>query len=97
MAAILLPTGPDGVRRFTRQSLAALQQRISEERSRSTRDYKEDLGNVEAPRPRPDLEAGKQLPRIYGDPPSTLVGVPLEDIDPFYFQNQRVRTGRGGG
>uniref|UniRef100_A0A8C5A2Q8 Sodium channel protein n=1 Tax=Gadus morhua TaxID=8049 RepID=A0A8C5A2Q8_GADMO len=90
MAAILLPTGPDGVRRFTRQSLAALQQRISEERSRSTRDYKEDLGNVEAPRPRPDLEAGKQLPRIYGDPPSTLVGVPLEDIDPFYFQNQRT-------
>ncbi|CAL8322396.1 unnamed protein product [Arctogadus glacialis] len=90
MAAILLPTGPDGVRRFTRQSLAALQQRISEERSRSTRDYKEDLGNVEAPRPRPDLEAGKQLPRIYGDPPSTLVGVPLDDIDPYYFQNQRT-------
>lgn len=50
----------------------------------------QDLGNVELPRARPDLEAGKQLPRIFADIPSHLVGVPLEDIDPYYFRDKRV-------
>ncbi|XP_071758265.1 sodium channel protein type 3 subunit alpha-like [Centroberyx gerrardi] len=90
MAAMLLPTGPDGLRRFTRESLAALEQRIAEEQAKNAKDYQEDLGNVELPKPRADLEAGKQLPRIYGDIPAELVGVPLDDIDPFYFKNQRT-------
>lgn len=51
---------------------------------------RQDLGDVELPRPRPDLEAGKQLPRIFADIPSHLVGVPLEDIDPYYFKDKRV-------
>lgn len=51
---------------------------------------RQDLGDVEVPRPRADLEAGKQLPRIYADIPSHLVGVPLEDIDPYHFKDQRV-------
>lgn len=50
----------------------------------------QDLGDVELPRPRPDLEAGKQLPRIFADIPPHLLGVPLEDIDPFYFKDKRV-------
>lgn len=50
----------------------------------------QDLGNVELLQPRPDLEAGKQLPRIFADIPSHLVGVPLEDIDPYYFKDKRV-------
>lgn len=50
----------------------------------------QDLGDVELPEPRPDLEAGKQLPRIFADIPSHLVGVPLEDIDPYYFRDKRV-------
>ncbi|XP_055721815.1 sodium channel protein type 4 subunit alpha-like [Salvelinus fontinalis] len=90
MAATLLPTGPDGLRRFTRESLAAIEQRIAEEQAKNAKDYQEDLGNVELPMPRPDLEAGKQLPRIFGDIPPGLVGVPLDDIDPFYFKNQRT-------
>lgn len=45
---------------------------------------------MEVLRPRPDLEAGKQLPRIFADIPSHLLGVPLEDIDPYYFKDQRV-------
>ncbi|KAJ3611449.1 hypothetical protein NHX12_021464, partial [Muraenolepis orangiensis] len=49
-----------------------------------------DLGDVELPSPRGDLEAGKQLPRIFGEIPSHLVGVPLEDIDPYYFKDQRL-------
>ncbi|XP_046884070.1 sodium channel protein type 4 subunit alpha-like [Hypomesus transpacificus] len=90
MAAMLLPTGPDGLRQFTRASLAAIEQRIAEEQAKNAKDYQEDLGNVELPKPRADLEAGKQLPRIFGDIPAGLVGVPLDDIDPFYFKNQRT-------
>ncbi|KAM3866083.1 sodium channel protein type 2 subunit alpha-like [Diretmus argenteus] len=90
MAAMLLPTGPDGLRLFTHESLAAIEQRIVEEQAKNAKDYQEDLGNVELLKPRPDLEAGKQLPRIYGDIPPELVGLPLEDIDPFYFKNQRT-------
>lgn len=90
MAAMLLPPGPDSLHRFTRESLAGIEQRIAEEEAKNAKEYKEDLGDVELPKPRADLEAGKQLPRIFGDIPSALVGVPLEDIDPFYFKNQRV-------
>ncbi|XP_073796599.1 sodium channel, voltage gated, type V-like, alpha b isoform X1 [Danio rerio] len=90
MAAILFPPGPDSLHRFTRESLAGIEQRIAEEEARNAKRYQEDRGDVEPPKPRADLEAGKQLPRIFGDIPSALVGVPLEDIDPFYFQNRRT-------
>ncbi|XP_030624433.1 sodium channel, voltage gated, type V-like, alpha b [Chanos chanos] len=90
MATMLFPPGPDSLHRFTRESLAGIEQRIAEEEARNAKEYQEDLGDVELPQPRVDLEAGKQLPRIFGDIPSELVGVPLEDIDPFYFQNQRT-------
>lgn len=44
----------------------------------------------DGPQPDPALEAGNGLPmRIKPDFPPELVGVPIEDIDPFY-QNQRV-------
>nr|XP_023991506.1 sodium channel protein type 2 subunit alpha-like [Salvelinus alpinus] len=92
MATLLLPPGPDSLHRFTRESLAAVEQRIVEEEARRTKHYQEDLGDVELPRPRADLEAGKQLPRIFGDIPNGLVGVPLEDFDPFYFMNQRYQS-----
>uniref|UniRef100_A0AAQ4P4G9 Sodium channel protein n=1 Tax=Gasterosteus aculeatus aculeatus TaxID=481459 RepID=A0AAQ4P4G9_GASAC len=81
MAAMLLPTGPDGLRRFTRESMAALEQRIAQERAKEAK---------EPSKPRIDLEAGKQLPRIFGEIPTELIGVPLEDIDPFYYKNQRT-------
>lgn len=90
MAAILLPTGPDALRRFTRESLAAMEQRIAEEQAKKAKVFKEAQKNVEPPKPRADLEAGKQLPRIYGDISTEFIGVPLEDIDPFY-KNKRVR------
>ncbi|XP_027877482.1 sodium channel protein type 4 subunit alpha B-like [Xiphophorus couchianus] len=90
MAATLLPTGPDGLRRFTRESLAALERRVAEEQAKSSKDCTEAQKNAEAAKPRADLEAGKQLPRIFGDVPPELVGVPLEDIDPFYYKNQKT-------
>ncbi|NXI11343.1 SCN8A protein, partial [Irena cyanogastra] len=37
------------------------------------------------PKPNSDLEAGKNLPFIYGDIPKGLVAVPLEDFDPYYM------------
>nr|XP_046263562.1 sodium channel protein type 4 subunit alpha B-like [Scatophagus argus] len=90
MAAMLLPTGPDGLRRFTRESLAALEQRIAEEQAKNAKVCHDAHRNTEPSKPRPDLEAGKQLPRIYGDIPPELIGLPLEDIDPFYYKNQRT-------
>ncbi|KPP60096.1 sodium channel protein type 3 subunit alpha-like, partial [Scleropages formosus] len=90
MATMLLPPGPDILRPFTRESLANIEQRIAEEQARNAKEYQEDMGDVETPKPRADFEAGKQLPRIFGDIPSGLIGVPLEDIDPFYFKNQRT-------
>uniref|UniRef100_A0A3B3IKS9 Sodium channel protein n=1 Tax=Oryzias latipes TaxID=8090 RepID=A0A3B3IKS9_ORYLA len=81
MAGCVFPMGPESFQRFTPDSLAAIEQRIAQE---------EDLGDVELPRPRPDLEAGKQLPRIFADIPPHLLGVPLEDIDPFYFKDKRT-------
>lgn len=92
MAAILLPTGPDGLRRFTRESLAALEQRIAEEQAKKAKDRHDTHKNADPPKPRADLEAGKQLPRIFGDIPPELIGMPLEDIDPFYYKNRRVRA-----
>uniref|UniRef100_A0A3Q3MG81 Sodium channel protein n=1 Tax=Labrus bergylta TaxID=56723 RepID=A0A3Q3MG81_9LABR len=81
MAGCVFPMGPESFQRFTPDSLAAIEQRIAQEK---------DLGDVVLPRPRPDLEAGKQLPRIFADIPSHLVGVPLEDIDQYYFKERRT-------
>uniref|UniRef100_A0A3P8WIY0 Sodium channel protein n=1 Tax=Cynoglossus semilaevis TaxID=244447 RepID=A0A3P8WIY0_CYNSE len=84
MAGFVFPMGPESFQRFTPDSLAAIEQRIVQEQSRQNKQYQE------LPRPRPDLEAGKTLPRIFAEIPSHLVGVPLEDIDPYYFKDQRT-------
>ncbi|XP_061522813.1 sodium channel protein type 4 subunit alpha B-like [Phycodurus eques] len=90
MAGCVFPMGPESFQRFTPDSLVAIEQRMAKEEARRNKHYQEDLGDVEVPRARADLEAGKQLPRIYADIPSHLVGVPLEDIDPYYFRDQRT-------
>uniref|UniRef100_A0A3B3RCL9 Sodium channel protein n=1 Tax=Paramormyrops kingsleyae TaxID=1676925 RepID=A0A3B3RCL9_9TELE len=90
MAAMLLPPGPDSLRRFTRESLADIERRIAKAEAGEPKGSQEDLGDKEPCKPRADFEAGTQLPRIFGDIPSGLVGVPLEDIDPFYYKNQRT-------
>lgn len=89
---MLLPTGPDGLRRFTRESLAALERRIAEEQAKKAKACHNTHKYTDPLKPRVDLEAGKQLPRIYGDVPPELVGIPLEDIDPFYYKNKRVSS-----
>ncbi|XP_016296401.1 sodium channel protein type 4 subunit alpha A-like [Sinocyclocheilus anshuiensis] len=80
MASLLPPTGNNIFHRFTPESLVEIDRLIQE---RST---KEDVEGVEEEpqAPSSDLEAGKCLPMIYGDPPVDLLNTPLEDIDPFY-------------
>lgn len=90
MASILLPAGSDGLQPFTLESLLGIEHRIAEEQVKNSKDSPESCMKAEHPKARADLEAGKVLPRIFGDIPSGLVGVPLEDIDPFYFNNQKV-------
>ncbi|TRY93604.1 hypothetical protein DNTS_033314, partial [Danionella cerebrum] len=80
MASRLPPTGASVFRRFTPDSLAEFKRLTLE---RSTRVAVE--GTEEEPQsPSRDLEAGKCLPMIYGEPPDHLLNTPLEDIDPFY-------------
>ncbi|XP_066508634.1 sodium channel protein type 2 subunit alpha-like [Hoplias malabaricus] len=90
MATMLLPAGPGALRRFTRESLAAIEKRVSEEQAKKVKDSSANRGNTDEPKPQADLEAGKVLPRIFGDIPTGLVGVPVEDIDAFYFKNQKT-------
>ncbi|KAK3529403.1 hypothetical protein QTP70_031133, partial [Hemibagrus guttatus] len=79
--AKMVPTRCTNVfRRFTPESLAEIERFIEEQRVR-----KEEEGvETEPTAPSSDLEAGKTLPMIYGDPPEELLNTPLEDIDPFY-------------
>ncbi|TWW56603.1 Sodium channel protein type 8 subunit alpha [Takifugu flavidus] len=101
-APLLAPPGPDSFKKFTRESLVALEQRIKEEKNRKPpkqdSSYRDD-DDENKPRPNSDLEAGKSLPYIYGDTPKGMVAVPLEDLDPYYLNSQKVRQdgARDGG
>uniref|UniRef100_A0A8C4M6N3 Sodium channel protein n=1 Tax=Equus asinus asinus TaxID=83772 RepID=A0A8C4M6N3_EQUAS len=71
------------LRPFTRESLAAIERRALEEEARLQRNKQMEIQETER-KPRSDLEAGKNLPLIYGDPPPEVIGIPLEDLDPYY-------------
>lgn len=92
-APLLAPPGPDSFKKFTRESLVALEQRIKEEKTKKPpkqdSSYRDD-DDENKPRPNSDLEAGKSLPYIYGDTPKGMVAVPLEDLDPYYLNSQKV-------
>lgn len=81
--ATLPPPGPQSFVYFTKQSLALIEQRISEGKAKEHKDEKKE-DDEEGPKPSSDLEAGKQLPFIYGDIPPGMVSEPLEDLDPYY-------------
>uniref|UniRef100_A0A5F9C5H1 Sodium channel protein n=1 Tax=Oryctolagus cuniculus TaxID=9986 RepID=A0A5F9C5H1_RABIT len=81
--AMLPPPGPQSFVRFTKQSLALIEQRIAEGKTKEPKEEKKD-DHDEGPKPSSDLEAGKQLPFIYGDIPAGMVSEPLEDLDPYY-------------
>ncbi|ELW62310.1 Sodium channel protein [Tupaia chinensis] len=81
--AMLPPPGPQSFVHFTKQSLALIEQRIAEGKAKEPKEEKKD-DDEEGPKPSSDLEAGKQLPFIYGDIPPGMVSEPLEDLDPYY-------------
>ncbi|KAM6078962.1 sodium channel protein type 1 subunit alpha isoform 5-T5 [Theristicus caerulescens] len=85
--SVLVPPGPDSFQYFTRESLAAIEQRIAAEKAKNSKqDRKDDDEN--GPKPNSDLEAGKTLPFIYGDIPPGMVSEPLEDMDPYYVNKK---------
>uniref|UniRef100_I3JRR2 Sodium channel protein n=1 Tax=Oreochromis niloticus TaxID=8128 RepID=I3JRR2_ORENI len=71
MAPLLPPIGSEIFKRFTPASLEEIQRR-------------HDIAEEDLPKPASDLEAGKPLPLIYGDPPPEFLNTPLEELDPFY-------------
>uniref|UniRef100_A0A8C7U2H3 Sodium channel protein n=1 Tax=Oncorhynchus mykiss TaxID=8022 RepID=A0A8C7U2H3_ONCMY len=73
MVALLPPTGTEVFRHFTLESLVEIDRRMAEE-----------VAEQDLPKPAVDLETGKILPFIYGDPPCELFNTPLEELDPFY-------------
>lgn len=89
MAQLLVPPGPDSFRRFSPESLKAIEARIAEENAKKPKGEKKKRSDENAPKPSRDLEAGKSLPLLYGDIPKGLVSTPLEDLDP-YYSNQKV-------
>lgn len=90
MAGLPHIPGPDNLRPFTPASLAAIEQRIAEAEALKVKRQQVELPEEEEIKPSSDLEAGKNLPLIYGDPPPELIGTPLEDLDPFY-KDKKVR------
>uniref|UniRef100_A0A8C5UEI0 Sodium channel protein type 2 subunit alpha n=1 Tax=Malurus cyaneus samueli TaxID=2593467 RepID=A0A8C5UEI0_9PASS len=88
--AMLVPPGPDSFFYFTKESLAAIEKRIADEKFHCDQDEPtDDAGHEENhPEPNNDLEAGKTLPFIYGDIPPGMVSEPLEDLDPYYINKK---------
>nr|XP_034988756.1 sodium channel protein type 2 subunit alpha isoform X4 [Zootoca vivipara] len=87
--SVLVPPGPDSFRYFTKESLAAIEQRIAEEKAKKPKHERKDIDDDEnKPKPNSDLEAGKSLPFIYGDIPPGMVSEPLEDLDPYYLNKK---------
>ena len=87
----VVPLGPESLRPFTRESLAAIERRVLEEEARQLQNKQMEIEETEQ-KPRSDMEAGKNLPLIYGDPPPEVIGIPLEDLDP-YYSDKKVCTG----
>lgn len=92
MAPLLPPRRTNAFRPFTRELLAEAE-RLKEERQKAD---VEGHDEEEPTAPNADMEAGKSLPMIFGDPPSELLNTPLEDLDPFYKAQNAVSRGTSG-
>uniref|UniRef100_A0A4W6FZ25 Sodium channel protein n=1 Tax=Lates calcarifer TaxID=8187 RepID=A0A4W6FZ25_LATCA len=89
MAQLLVPPGPDSFRPFSYESLKAIERRIAEENAKRPKGEKKKRNDENDLKPSRDLEAGKDLPLVYGDIPKGMVSTPLEDLDPYYC-NQKT-------
>ncbi|NXH52388.1 SCNAA protein, partial [Rhabdornis inornatus] len=77
-------------RRFTPESLAAIEERIANKKKEKdeVKGKKKDQGAEKKLTPQLDLKTCKTLPSLYGDIPAELVGEPLEDFDPYYSDHK---------
>ncbi|NXM81605.1 SCNAA protein, partial [Oenanthe oenanthe] len=77
-------------RRFTPESLAAIEERIANKKKEKVevKEKKKDQGAEKKLTPQLDLKICKTLPSLYGDIPAELVGEPLEDFDPYYSDHK---------
>uniref|UniRef100_A0A3Q3QHN2 Sodium channel protein n=1 Tax=Monopterus albus TaxID=43700 RepID=A0A3Q3QHN2_MONAL len=82
MATLFPPPGIDVFRPFTQESLEEIERHMEERKKAVEVEGHEE--EEEPAAPNPDLEAGKNLPMIFGDPPPELLNKPLEELDPFY-------------
>ena len=81
-------------RLFTKESLGRCQQQalVAAELAKQ-KTSKDDEKDEDKPQPNPGLEAGKPLPKNYGDFPRELYGKPVEELDEFYAaKNVRMDT-----
>lgn len=94
MACLLSHAGTDVFRRFTPESLAECERLKAQEDAEQAQRKAEkiEIPEEELPKPSKDLEVGKPLPFIYGDPPSELLNIPLEELDP-YYKSKKVSPG----
>uniref|UniRef100_A0A668SD21 Sodium channel protein n=1 Tax=Oreochromis aureus TaxID=47969 RepID=A0A668SD21_OREAU len=86
MAPLLPPIGSEIFKRFTPASLEEIQRRhdAEEKECQIRKENNIEIAEEDLPKPASDLEAGKPLPLIYGDPPPEFLNTPLEELDPFY-------------
>ncbi|XP_077442586.1 sodium channel protein type 4 subunit alpha B-like isoform X2 [Stigmatopora argus] len=86
MVALLPPVETEVLRKLTTASLEEIHEIKGEHRTERKDDnlVAEKLG-----KPNEDMESGKPLPFIFGEPGPEFVNTPLEDLDPFY-QSQKT-------
>ncbi|XP_059725536.1 sodium channel protein type 5 subunit alpha-like [Haemorhous mexicanus] len=85
------PSEVNRFRRFTPESLAAIEERIASKKKEQVKvkeKTKEQGVEEDKITPQLDLKICKTLPSLYGDIPAELVGEPLEDFDPYYSDHK---------
>ncbi|XP_053794496.1 sodium channel protein type 5 subunit alpha-like [Vidua chalybeata] len=91
MDPLFWPSEANRFRRFTPESLAAIEERIAKKKKEQVKvEEKNKEQGVEEDKltPQLDLKICKTLPSLYGDIPAELVGEPLEDFDPYYSDHK---------
>ncbi|XP_032865608.1 sodium channel protein type 5 subunit alpha [Tyto alba] len=91
MDPLFWPSETNSFRRFTPESLAAIEERIAKKKKLQAKvNGKNKDQGVEEDKltPQLDLKTCKKLPSLYGDLPVELIGEPLEDVDPYYSDHK---------
>ncbi|NWR40864.1 SCNAA protein, partial [Regulus satrapa] len=91
MDPLFWPSETNNFRRFTPESLAAIEERIAKKKKdqAKVKDKSKNRGAEEDKlTPQLDLKICKTLPSLYGDIPAELIGEPLEDFDPYYSDHK---------